>query len=74
MIHFVAEASEETINIKKVRNYSPFYSMLVQALSLAESLFFLLEFLKTDREGKFSIKDFQDTIELLEYYLFVIVG
>ena len=72
MIKFVAEASEEGLNIKKVRNYSPFYSMLEQALSLAESLFYLLEFLKTDREGKFDIKDFKDTIDLLEYYLFVL--
>ena len=71
IIQFVAEGNEHTVSTEKVRNYSPFYSMLEQGLSLTEGLFFLLEFLKTDREGKFDIKDSVETIELLEYYLFV---
>jgi hypothetical protein len=39
-----------------------------------ESLFYLLEYVKIDKEGKFQVKDFQTTVEMLEYYLFVHAG
>lgn len=70
MIQFVAEDMENPLEIGKVRTYSPFYAQLEQSLSLVEGLFYLLEYVKIDRSGKFQVKDLKSTIEILEYYLF----
>ena len=34
-------------------------------------MFYLLEYVRIDRFGKFQVKDLRGTIEILEYYLFV---
>lgn len=57
----------------RVRTYSPFYGQLEQSMSLVEGLFYLLEYVKIDRSGKFQVKDLKDTVDILHYYLFVSV-
>lgn len=71
LIQFVAEDMETPLEINKVRTYSPFYSQLEQSLSLVKGLFYLLEYFKTDKNTVFQIKDLKDTVDMLEYYLFV---
>ena len=40
---------------------------------VAQNLFDLFDLLKTDRRGKFQLMEFRQTLDMLEYYLFVIM-
>jgi hypothetical protein len=69
---------EKEVKIKqlsKVKYYkqSPFYNLFQRALEMLENIQILIDYLKSDRRGRYELSHLRKIYSLLKYYLIVAI-
>ncbi len=59
------------MNKFKYYRQSPFYNLLKKVAEIVEVMLILVEYLKTDRRGRFDLSHLEHLYQLLKYYLLV---